>query len=222
MFMNARAAGLVVRHWRAGQWLADGSFDTVAQINRQCLAALGEMSRAGQLPLPALRPLAWEKLSGVALARLAGCPYLLADAGFDDEARWRCLDLDMVRDQPAHLAGAVFTGPGGADFIRRVLVFGWYLARVNRQLARVALGMSPPCAERLAGLQLHDLDWLAQCRPGWVRPRWERNPQIWRQLLEAAAEPGGGRLAEVSLRGLQLMAAGLLATNPAGERTRRG
>lgn len=219
--MDAQASGSVARNWRAGQWLADGSFDTVAEINRQCLMALGEMSRQSQLPLPALRPLAWDRLQGAPLARLAGCPYLLADAGFDDDSRWRCLDLGMVRDQPAHLAGVVFTGPGGADFIRRVLVFGWYLARVNRQLARVALGMSPGCAERLGRLQLHDLDWLAQCRPGWVRPRWERNPQIWRQLLEAAVDPDGRRMAEVSLRGLQLMAAGMLGAQVAPGRLRR-
>lgn len=220
--MDAQASGSAVRNWRAGHWLADGSFDTVAEINRQCLQALGAMAQCGQLPLPALRPLGWERLSGLGLARLASCPYLLADAGFDDEARWRGLDLGMVRDQPAHLAGAVFTGPAGADFIRRVLLFGWYLARVNRQLARVALGMSPACAERLAGLHLHDLDWLAQCRPGWVRPRWERNPQIWRQLLEAAEDPDGARMVQVGLRGLQLMAAGMLGgAGTAGERARR-
>lgn len=209
--MDGQATGSAVRHWRAGQWLADGSFDTIAEINRQYLLAMGEMARQSQLPVPALRSLGWEQLPGLALARLAGCPYLLADAGFDDDTRWRCLDLGMVRDQPAHLAGVVFTGPAGTDFIRSVLVFGWYLARVNRQLARVTLGMSSACAQCLARLHLHDVDWLAQCRPGWVRPRWERNPLIWRQLIEAAQHPDGARMAEVSLRGLQLMAAGLLA-----------
>jgi hypothetical protein len=115
----------------------------------------------------------------------------------------------------------VFTGPGAADFIRSVLVFGWHLARANRQLARVVLGMSPACADRLAQLRLQDLDWLAQHRPGWVRPRWERQPRIWQHLLAAARCPDTELLTRVSLRGLQLMAAGILAAAPAREPLRR-
>jgi hypothetical protein len=96
-----------------------------------------------------------------------------------------------------------------------VLVLGWHLARANRQLARVVLGMSPACAERIAQLRLHDLDWLAEHRPGWVRPRWEKQPRVWQHLLAAARGPDSELLTRVSLRGLQLMAAGMLVP-PAG------
>jgi hypothetical protein len=71
--------------------------------------------------------------------------------------------------------------------------------------------MSAPCADRIGPLRLQDLDWLAQHRPGWVRPRWERQPQVWRHLLLAARDPGGTDLTRVSLRGIQLMATGVLA-----------
>jgi hypothetical protein len=150
-------------------------------------------------------------------ARLAASPYLLVDAAFDDESRWRCLAPRMVQDVPVQFAEAVFVGPGAGDFVRRVLVFGWHVARANRQLARVVLGMSPACAERIGALRLQDLDWLAQHRPGWVRPRWERQPRIWQHLLLAAREPDSDLLTQVSLRGLQLMAAGML---PAASRPR--
>jgi len=160
---------------------------------------------------------AWLQMPVELRLRLAASPCLLVDAAFDDESRWRCLAPRMVQDLPAQFAEPVFVGAGAGDFIRRVLVFGWHLARANRQLARVVLGMSPACAERIGGLRLQDLDWLAQFRPGWVRPRWERQPRIWQHLLLAAREPAGDLLNQVSLRGLQLMAAGVLA---AGSRPR--
>jgi hypothetical protein len=137
-------------------------------------------------------------------------PWLLVDAGFADLPRWRCLEQRMVHDLPQQYTETVFVGAGAGDFIRRVLMLGWHLARAERQLARVVLGMSAPCAERIGQLRLQDLDWLALHRPGWVRPRWERQPQVWRHLLLAARDPGNEQLTQVSLRGIQLMAAGVL------------
>jgi hypothetical protein len=201
------------RQWQTGQWLADGSLDAVTEINRQCLDYLAAMAASGPATCPALfagQLPAWRAMPDAQRARLAGSPYLLVDAAFDDEQRWRCLAPRMVQDLPAQFAEPVFVGPGAGDFVRRVLVFGWHLARANRQLARVVLGMSPACAERIGALRLEDLDWLAQHRPGWVRPRWERQPRVWQHLLLAAREPDSDLLTQVSLRGLQLMAASVL------------
>jgi hypothetical protein len=211
--MDGRSTGAMTRHWRAGQWLADGTLDSVAEINHQCLDYLAAMAAAGSSSCPALfsslRP-AWLAMPESLRARLAASPCLLVDAAFDDESRWHCLAPRMVQDLPVQYAEPVFTGPGAGDFVRRVLVFGWHLARANRQLARVVLGMAPACAERIAHLRLQDLDWLAEYRPGWVRPRWERQPRVWQHLLLAAQESEGELLTQVSLRGLQLMAMGVL------------
>ncbi len=214
--MDGRKTVVATRNWRAGQWLADGSFDSVVEINLQCLGYLAGMAAAGPASCPTLfvgRCAAWRETPDALRARLAAIPYLLADAAFDDESRWRCLAPRMVQDLPVQFAEPVFVGTGAADFIRRVLVFGWHLAHANRQLARVVLGMSPACADRIARLRLEDLDWLAQYRPGWVRPRWERQPRIWQHLLLAARAPDGDLLTHVSLRGLQLMASGVLAAS---------
>ena len=218
--MDGQTAARPVRHWKAGRWLADGSLDAVAEINNQCLEYLAAMAAAGSASCPALFTglgLAWSQMPGSSRTRLAASPCLLADAAFDDEQRWRSLVPRMVQDVPAQFAEPLFVGPGAADFIRRVLVFGWHLARANPQLARVALGMPPACAERIGRLRLQDLDWLALHRPGWVRPRWERQPRVWQHLLLAARETDGELLTQVSLRGLQLMAAGVL---PSGGRPR--
>jgi hypothetical protein len=214
--MDGQIAGASAHQWLAGQWLADGSLEAVVEINLQCLEFLGAIAGSGQ-------QIAWRDLSPATCQRLAASPYLLADAGFDDEQRWGTLEHRMVNDLPASLTEPVFVGAGSADFIRRVLMFGWHLARANRQLARVVLGMSPGSAARIGALRLQDLDWLAQHRPGWVRPRWERQPRIWRHLLLAASDPDRERLTQVSLRGLQLMATSVLgATVPVPPRPRRG
>jgi hypothetical protein len=222
--MQGQLTGATAQQWLAGRWLADGSLDSVAEINGQCLEYLASMAAAAQQTCPALfagQLGGWRDLTAGARAQLAASPYLLADAGFDDEARWQALEQRMVHDLPTTQTEPVFVGPGAGDFIRRVLMFGWHLARANRQLARVVLGMSPGSAARIAGLRLLDLDWLAQHRPGWVRPRWEKQPRIWRHLLLAARDPDRDRLTQVSLRGLQLMAANVPGVEGAAARSRR-
>lgn len=213
--MEARTADASGRQWLAGRWLLDGSLDAVADLNAQCIELLAAMAAEGTRHCPALfagQGAFWRELPPRAQQRLAAAPWLLADAGFDDTARWRSLEHRMVHDLPLQFAEAVFVGAGAADFIRRVLVLGWHLARAERQFARIVLGMSEACAERIAALRLQDLDWLALYRPGWVRPRWERQPQVWRHLLLAARDPRNGTLTQVGLRGLQLLASGMLAT----------
>lgn len=214
-----------VRQWQAGRWLTDGSLDAVTEVNAQCIGFLAEMAAAGPRQCPSLfagQAAFWQNLPERARQRLAASPWLLVDAGFDDPARWRSLEQRMVHDLPLQYAEPVFVGAGAGDFVRRVLVLGWHLARAERQLARMVLGMSGACADRIRQLRLQDLDWLAQHRPGWVRPRWERQPQVWRHLLLAARDPGSDQLTQVSLRGIQLMAAGVLASAAqAAPRSRR-
>lgn len=222
--MAIQAAG-TTRPWQAGNWLSDGSLDAVTDINLQCIDLLTAMAEADARLCPSLfagQAACWHDLPPLARQRIAGSPWLLVDAGFDDAARWRCLEQRMVHDLPVQYAEPVFVGEGVADFIRQVLVLGWHLARAERQLARVVLGMSAAVADRIGQLRLQDLNWLALHRPGWVRPRWERQPQVWRHLLLAARSPGTHALTQVSLRGLQLMASGVLAAGgPVVPRPRR-
>ena len=220
--MDAEVSGPA--RWRVGEWLADGSMEAVAEINAQCLDYLCRLAaeRSADAPeagVPARRMPgmfggqldAWRGLSPAARAHLAASPYLLVEAGFDDEARWALPARRMVQDLPATPRAPVFTGPAAEAFIHSVLVFGWHLARANRQLARVVLGMTPACAARVATLKLGDMGWVVEHHPEWVRPRWERQPRVWRHLLGAARESDTTLLTQVSLRGLQLMAAGVLS-----------
>ena len=115
---------------------------------------------------------------------------------------------------PTHSAA----GPAGEGrstlppaLIRRMLMLAWHLARSNPLSARVTLGLNADCAALIAVRSLSDLDRLAESRPLWIRPRWERQSGVWRQLLEAALSDEFSRLRPLQLRGLQLLAAGFTA-----------
>jgi hypothetical protein len=212
--MDGDITGAVAPRWRVGEWLADGSMEAVTEINAQCLDFLCALAAEPVRRMPELfagQIAAWRELTPAARAQLAASPYLLVDAGFDDEIRWALPARRMVQDLQPAPREPVFTGPAAEVFMRGVLVLGWHLARANRQLARVVLGMTPACATRIAALRLRDLDWVVEHHPGWVRPRWERQPAVWRHLLGAVRESDGVLLTQVSLRGLQLLAACVLA-----------
>jgi hypothetical protein len=200
------------RHWAAGDWLAGGVLDPLLEINAQCVELLCSMAQAQSAALPMLVELAplWRSLSDEGRRRLAQSPYLLVDAGFNDEARWRRLQRHGVNDQPRDLRAGCFPSDRAPGFARRVLVYGWHLARAHRSVARIALGMTPTCLDRIAELSLRDLDWVCEQHPGWVRPRWEAQPLVWRQMLAAAVNADGAALQQASLRGIQLLAAGAL------------
>jgi hypothetical protein len=166
--MSMDTEGTGAGRWRVGEWLADGSMEAVAETNAQCLDFLCQLAAQPARSLPAMfsgQLDAWRGLSPAARVQLAASPYLLVDAGFDDDARWALPARRMVQDQAPAPREALFTGPTAEVFLRSVLVLGWHLARANRQLARVVLGMSPAGAARIAALKLRDLDWVMLDHP---------------------------------------------------------
>ncbi len=126
--MDGEGFGMAAR-WRVGEWLADGSMEAVAEINAQCLdflcrLAVGQGAGAPPRRLPEMfggQVDAWRGLGAAAQAQLAASPYLLVEAGFDDENRWALPARRMVQDQCHAPREPVFTGPSAADFMRGVL-----------------------------------------------------------------------------------------------------
>lgn len=186
----------------------------VAEINEQMLerlrlmaapAAADASAAAGSTPrlVSALRE-HWCVLDATAQRRLSACPYLLLDAGFAQPQRWEWLASAAVMEEGARCG--YFTGRAGVALVRRTLVLAWHLARSNRATARVVLGMSAQTAERIAGTRLADLERLAEMGPGWIVPRWEQQPNVWRQLISAACRGQPLQLRQAQLRGLQLLA----------------
>jgi hypothetical protein len=190
----------------------------VAEINQQMLAILCECASARPAGAPGLpaRPLPrlvavlrelWCSLDASARRRLALCPYLLLDGGFSAPERWQRAAAGGLGVMDGAGAGGYFSSRAGVALLRRTFVLAWHLARSNALAARILLGLSPECAERIAACPLAELEALAELGPVWVVPRWELQPQVWRQMLQAARSERPAALRAVQLRGLQLLAA---------------
>jgi hypothetical protein len=111
-----------------------------------------------------------------------------------------------VHDQEAEPA-AFFTPAAAVPLMHRALVFAWHLARSESAGARLLLGMSAGCVERLGACTVNRVTHLAETRAHWLRPRWSQSPGVWRDLLTAALAGETQALQRMRLRGLSLLAA---------------
>jgi hypothetical protein len=195
---------------QVGCW--DGALlASVAEINEQMLETLRSMAlepstaSAGATPrlVSTLRE-HWRRMDLKAQRRLSACPYLLMDAEFSKTPRWHRQLCDGVMDAPAR--GGYFDGGNGTALIRRMLLLAWHLARSNRLMASLVLGLTDAVAERIASARLRDLEAIAELAPPWIVPRWEQQPVVWQQLISAACSGQPLSLRHAQLRGLQLLA----------------
>jgi hypothetical protein len=202
--------------------LSEGKWDNallqpVAEINEQLLEILRARAQSALAAMPGFEMPAlprllsaqealWRELDSPAQRRLAQCPYLLLDGGFGVGERWEHSPQRASGVMDAGATGRYFSSRSGIALLRRTFVLAWHLARSNRFAARILLGMSPACAERIAACPLMQLEALAETSPAWVVPRWELQPNVWRQLIRAALDDRAPTLRAVQLRGLQLLA----------------
>jgi hypothetical protein len=149
----------------------------------------------------------WHALSGAARLRLAGCPFLLVDAGFTHPELWARLPNVGVHEALPLRTLLANRSTLSTPLLRRVLLLAWHMARANRNNARIALGMSGLCARAVAGCRLADLEALAERRPAWIRPRWDQHGDVWSAWLAAAANESPHGLERLHLWGLQVLAA---------------
>jgi len=203
--MDGEAGGNAPR----GAWLGAAALETLAELNEMSLALLAEQAA---VPAPEPRPLLqevgalWRTLDREARRRAAAAPYLLLDAGFADHERWGYA-APQVADSGRVQGPAFFSVPGTLEVARLCFTYGWHLARAESAAARLLLGMPPGCAALIAGLSLRRIDGLAERHPEWLRPRWPAHPQLWRELLLAAAAGEARALSRAHLHGLTMLAA---------------
>jgi hypothetical protein len=195
---------------RVGSW-DSALLAPVAEINEHMIELLRQMAVApwapGERPTPRLISVLreqWRQLDSKALRRLAGCPYLLLDADFSQPERWHRRLSDGVMDGPS--CNGYFEGRHGVALLRRMLLLAWHLARCNRLMAQLTLGLTSAVADAIAAARLKDLEAIAELAPPWIVPRWEQQPIVWQQLLTAASRGQGMLLRQAQLRGLQLLA----------------
>ena len=184
------------------------SLAQLAEINELALELLAGRAGGDSAGLPPLlRESAglWRTLRALQRRRMAGCPFLLIEIGFDELAPRSHGTLAGVREAREEVRWFVEESLPRLSYL--TLTYAWHLVRTRRFAARIVLGLREDCIEWLAALSLRQLGECLECSPRFLRPRWAGNPEVWRHLLTAAAsaEPADFELAR--LRGMQLLAA---------------
>lgn len=201
------------RHWLPSQGVDPAP---LAELNAECLGLLamraGETGATEALPalLSGLREL-WAELPNQAVRRLAGAPFSLFDAGFAASPRWLELRTSGVHDLPQRVEPAFFDSAAARSITRRMLVYGWHLARSRPRAACLVFGATLPAVESLAVCSLSALEAAAERNGDALRPRWPHRQAFWREILVAASAGADQRLHELLLGGVQRLAADSLA-----------
>ena len=153
----------------------------------------------------------WAELPAQAVRRLSAAPFSLFDAGLAGSSRWLELRTSGVHDQWQSTEPAYFDSAAGRSLTRRMLVYGWHLARSRPRAACLVFGATLPAVESLAACSLSALEAAAERNGHALRPRWPQQTEFWRELLLAASAGADGRLHELLLGGVQRLAAETLA-----------
>ena len=221
------------RHWLPSQGVDPAP---LAELNAECLGLLAMRAAAAQgdgrgeghgdghgdgdsdnnvvLPplLAALRG-QWAALSAQAVRRLAAAPFTLFDAGFGSAPRWLELRSRGVSDQQHRCEPAYFELAAARSITRRMLVYGWHLARSRPRAACLVFGATTAAVESLAACSLATLEAAAERNADALRPRWSQQHAFWRELLLCSSAGADKRLHELLLGGIQRLAAETLAAH---------
>jgi hypothetical protein len=204
-----------VRHWLPSQGVDPAP---LAELNSECLgqlvlrAAESDASAAAPVLLMSLRG-QWASLQAQAVRRLSAAPFSLFDAGFASAPRWLELRTRGVHELPQRVEPAYFEPEMARSITRRMLVYGWHLARSRPRAACLVFGSTMAGIESLAACSLASLEAAADRNAEALRPRWSNQTTFWRELLLAASAGADARLHELLLGGVQRLAAETLAAH---------
>jgi hypothetical protein len=190
----------------------------LAELNAECLGLLA-MRAADLNPLEPAPPLlvalrhSWATLSAQAVRRLSAAPFSLFDAGFALAPRGPELRTCGVHDQAPRIEPVYFELAAARSITRRMLVYGWHLARSRPRAACLVFGSTIAAIESLAACSLSALEAAADRNAGGLRPRWPNQTAFWQALLSASSVGADTRLHELLLGGIQRLAAETLAAH---------
>ena len=203
------------RHWLPSQGVDPAP---LAELNAECLGQL--VMRAAESDNMASAPLLlsalhaqWAVLPAQAVRRLSAAPFSLFDAGFSSAPRWLELRTRGVHELPQRVEPAYFDAEMARSITRRMLVYGWHLARSRPRAACLVFGSTIAAVESLAACSLSALEAAADRNADALRPRWSNQLGFWRELLAAASAGADRRLHELLLGGVQRLAAETLAAH---------
>jgi hypothetical protein len=187
------------------RWKGAQSLGPVHQFNERCLELLVDIAVSGDpeatLPLITEHRGLWISLDVVGRQRLAKMPFMLAEANFDDEVRWRdVIAPTMTQDEPRVVGNGLPTQLA-ENLMHELMMFAWQTACWGRSVASMCFGMSPPVISIIAALTPHQIRAAASREGASVRIRWADDLLFWEDLLVAAQIGDEKTLATLHLHG---------------------
>ena len=179
-------------------------FSLNEQLLDLLIAAAQTEDRAS--PLVAALYGSFRRLDATTRDRLSRTP-LLVDAGFAIPERWSTpLSDEWPPDgqQPPVLSLA---RASVVALAQSTFVLAWHLIRAFPDASKLLLGMCDPCVSFFQQAKVGDALELSERRYEWVRPRWELQPEIWRELIGLARYPPKLLSGSVALRAMTRIAA---------------
>lgn len=206
-------------------WFSAESLKPVHALNELLLTLLAEEalrpSGSNRLLLAVQLREVMASLDTDARRRAACCPIALVDAGFHDEKRWTAATSGKAGSRSDASTEGNFPHLAAIQLAQMTLTLASTAAQVDLKRACLMFGMSPACAQLLAPLSLPTLQRLAERHSGWVRPRWEHRPHVWRTMLELAGQRSPNGLPSIGLRAMQLQLGELALATPICAATRQ-
>jgi hypothetical protein len=200
------------------RWKGVRSLGPVHQFNERCLELLGDIAASEEefaLSLITEHRRLWTSLDVAARQRLARMPFVLADAHFDAEDRWR----EMVASTSGAVRREVMSNglpkEAGENLMHELMMFAWQTARWDRSVALMCFGMAPSVISIISALTPHQVLTVVSRESASVRVRWANDLQFWEDLLLAALSGDEKKLVALHLHG-KLTFCGLLNSRPDG------
>jgi hypothetical protein len=181
-------------------------------VNERCLELLiqdARSVRSGAFPLTAHLRALLIGLSPEIRMRAARRSLLLVNLEFSSAAWWQNLIANPTRPAPLPPWRGSFPKARAVSLARATLVIAWHSLRSDPSAA-CPMGMARQVAPLIAALTLTEIERIAERRFRWLRPRWEDQPAVWRQLLRSAQSVDTRGARDFNLRGLQLLTGDLL------------
>lgn len=183
-------------------------YKTLHEVNERCIELLVNAARSeSATAFPLVRQLREIlRTSDPEIRRRAAArSVLLVDIAFHDGDWWRGVKLEPSRRRRPMLAYAGFSRRTAVPLARATLMLAWHAIQEDLDTATVLLGMHREVAKVIAGLQLSEIDSIAERRFRHVLPRWHDLPDYWGELFEAARSGTPAALRRCDVRGLQMI-----------------
>ena len=184
------------------RWKGADSLELVYRLNERAFTLLKQSAGPhGEL---------WPQLDTEALRDAARFPFLIVDVYFIDEAWWRSVLLNPQGLIGQGAMACLWTPVAAQKLTSEGLVFAWHMARWDRGVARLVLGMVPPVVEIFRELTPQELDAVSGLHGGALRLRWHEDQEFWTRLVSAAWDGDREALADIHLHAKLLLSGELM------------